>query len=91
LSGLTAVDECRHQGAAIFDRYTHFALINNGMRGPFVAAADEAAKQHWAAPFLGLLSREVKLAGNYLSCELGVHLQGPFLVTDRCVPVNSGI
>lgn len=80
---------CWHQGAAIFDRYTHFALINNGMRGPFVAAADASARQHWATPFLGLLSREVKLAGNYLSCELGVHLQGPFLVTDRSVPVES--
>ena len=86
LLGLTAAYQCWHQGAAIFDSYTHFALINNGMRGPFVAAEDGAARQHWAAPFLGLLSREVKLAGNYLSCELGVHLQGPFLVTDRSVP-----
>jgi hypothetical protein len=72
------------QGLDLFDRYTHFALINNGMRGPFVAADDTAVEQHWAAPFIGLLSREVKLAGNYLSCEVGVHLQGPFLITDRC-------
>ena len=73
----------------MFDRYTHFALINNGMRGPFVVAEDSAVNQHWAAPFIGLLGREVKLAGNYLSCELGVHLQGPFLITDRCAP-NHG-
>lgn len=31
----------------------------------------------------------MKLAGNYLSCEKGVHLQGPFLVTNRCVGHNA--
>ena len=32
---------------------------------------------------------QVKLVGPYLSCEIKVHLQGPFLVTDRCVPCCS--
>lgn len=68
----------------MFDAYTHFAIINNGMRGPFVAAGNPSAKQHWASPFIQLLSDDVKLAGNSLSCERGVHLQGPFLLTDRC-------
>lgn len=67
----------------MFDVYTHFAVINNGMRGPFVAAADAAVARHWAQPFLDLLAGDVRLAGSYLSCEAGVHLQGPFLVTDR--------
>lgn len=48
------------QGPDIFDIYTHFAIINNGMRGPFAAAGDAAAAaQHWAAPFIGMLGREV--------------------------------
>lgn len=71
-------------GPDMFERYTHYAVINNGMRGPFVSASDAAAGQHWAQPFLSVLRGDVRLAGAYLSCEEGVHLQGPFLVTDRC-------
>lgn len=61
-------------------------LINNGMRGPFVAAHHAAAGQHWAQPFLARLNKQVKLVGPYISCEKAVHVQGPFIATDRCTP-----
>lgn len=34
----------------------------------------------------GSVMLQVKLVGPYLSCEIEVHIQGPFLVMDRCVP-----
>ena len=62
------------------------AVINNGMRGPFMPAGPATAAMHWAQPFLELLRGPVKLAGAYISCERDVHVQGPFQVTDRCRP-----
>ena len=32
---------------------------------------------------------QVKLVGPYLSCEIEIHLQGPFLVTDRYMVVHT--
>ena len=60
------------------------------MRGPFMPAEAATGAAHWAQPFLALLSDEVKLAGPYISCERGVHVQGPFQVTDRCCTCAIG-
>lgn len=70
-------------GSSLLRRYKYFVVINNGMRGPFAAASQGHEKQHWTQPFIDKLDNHVKLVGPYLSCEIQVHLQGPFLVTDR--------
>ena len=75
---------CIAAGPRLFEQYTHVAVINNGMRGPFMPAGAATGGQHWAQPFLALLSNQVKLAGAYISCERTVHVQGPFQITDKC-------
>ena len=74
---------CIAAGPRLFDQYAYVAVINNGMRGPFMPAGPATAAAHWAQPFLALLSDEVKLVGPYISCERSVHVQGPFQITDR--------
>ncbi|DBB04554.1 TPA: hypothetical protein ACH3X1_012635 [Trebouxia sp. C0004] len=70
-------------GPALLQRYKYFVVINNGMRGPFARANQGMELHHWTQPFIDKLNSHVKLVGPYLSCEIKVHVQGPFLVMDR--------
>ncbi|KAL0054031.1 hypothetical protein WJX82_002656 [Trebouxia sp. C0006] len=70
-------------GPALLQRYKYFVVINNGMRGPFARANQGMELHHWTQPFIDQLNSHVKLVGPYLSCEIKVHVQGPFLVMDR--------
>ncbi|KAL3148312.1 hypothetical protein ABBQ38_013776 [Trebouxia sp. C0009 RCD-2024] len=70
-------------GPTLLERYKHYVVINNGMRGPFARAGQGHEQQHWTYPFTQKLDSHVKLVGPYLSCEIEVHIQGPFLVMDR--------
>ncbi|DBA72717.1 TPA: hypothetical protein ACH3X2_010115 [Trebouxia sp. C0005] len=70
-------------GPALLQQYKYFVVINNGMRGPFARANQGMELHHWTRPFIDKLNSHVKLVGPYLSCEIKVHVQGPFLVMDR--------
>lgn len=68
---------CHDAGPALLERYRHFVVINNGMRGPFAHARQGHELQHWTHPFTQKLDSHVSFLE---SCHASVVLVERFAV-----------
>lgn len=46
-------------GPRLLETYKYYAVINNGMRGPFAAAGQGFEQQHWLQPFIDKIDSHV--------------------------------
>ena len=45
----------------LLERYKYYAVINNGMRGPFAQAGRGVEQQHWLQPFIDKIDNHVSI------------------------------
>lgn len=61
-------------GPSLLETYKYYAVINNGMRGPFAEAGLGFEQQHWLQPFIDKIDNHVsilsKLHGAPVTCKV---------------------
>lgn len=63
--------------------FKFFAIINSGIRGPFLPLSHDT-KVHWLQPFINMLNKDdVKLVGPTIACGPTPHVQSYMWVFDR--------